>query len=146
MHEHLDGASHAPPRAAPAAPGAADPGDEWTELGRRLRFLSRVELFRGLPRDQLTPIATALRPQSVAAGGLICREGEPADRFYLVDTGAVVVSTTIADRAHQLARLGPGQSFGEIALLGHSRRTATVRAEGPVQLWSLTATDFDEVR
>ncbi|MGI8552743.1 MAG: ATP-binding cassette domain-containing protein, partial [Dehalococcoidia bacterium] len=121
---------------------------EWGEQGRRMRFLRRVELFRGLSPELLTSISTALKLQSAVPGGIVCREGEPADQFYLIEAGTLVVIVNSGGQLQELARLGPGQFFGEIGLLEQGtqgRRTATVRAETPARLWALSRSDFAEL-
>lgn len=99
----------------------------------QLALLRRTPIFAPLPRPTLERVAAALEPLDAGAGTVLIREGDHGDRFYLIERGAVAV--TIAGRA--VRRLGPGQSFGEIALLRDVPRTATVTAESAVRLQSL---------
>ena len=69
------------------------------------------------------------------------REGEPGDRYYVVEDGHLEVS--VAGRAHRV-ELGAGDGFGEIALLRGVPRTATVRAVGAARLWALDRRAFLE--
>jgi ABC-type multidrug transport system ATPase subunit/CRP-like cAMP-binding protein len=117
----------------------------WGEYGRRLRFLRHIGLFQHAPQEVLTPVATALKPVSVPASALICREGEPGDQLFLIESGTLVVLTEVGEKPYELARLGPGEFFGEMALLRQGRRTATVRAETAAKLWSLSYADFQEL-
>jgi ABC-type multidrug transport system ATPase subunit/CRP-like cAMP-binding protein len=118
---------------------------QWGEHDRRLSFLRRIELFSLCSPEVLAHLVTALSPVSVEPESIICREGDPGDAMYIVREGTVCISTRIGDDTVELARLGPGQSFGELALLTHGTRTATVRAATPVSLWRLSAQDFDEL-
>ena len=66
------------------------------------------------------------------------REGEPGDRFYVVTEGSAAVTVAGVSRPN----LGPGDGFGEIALLRGVPRTATVTAAGPLRALSLTRDRF----
>jgi ABC transport system ATP-binding/permease protein len=118
----------------------------WGEHGRRIQFLSRLDLFMGCDRAMLSPVATALKPVSVAPGTAVVREGEPGAQFYLIESGDLEVTVRQNGTSRSVQRLGPGQFFGEIALLREGgRRTATVRADTAAKLWSLSAADFHEL-
>lgn len=108
----------------------------------QIRFLQRTTAFRQLSRDMLEQIAAVLQQRTFGAGELIVREGDPASEFCIIETGTVSVSTAVGDHAHELARLGPGDSFGEVALLGDRVRTASVWAATPVRLAVLTFEQF----
>lgn len=111
----------------------------------RARFLRRVELFRDAPAAVLGAVAALLQPMEVAAGEVVCREGETGDRFYLIQSGTVAVSTTIGEEDHELTRLFAGEFLGEIALIGESERTATVTAVSDTQLLTLGASEFKQL-
>jgi MFS family permease len=100
---------------------------------RNLELLRRIPIFQPLPLTTLEPLAHELQPVHISAGEVIVRQGEPGDRFYLVDQGEVEVH--VDDRPAQ--RLGPGEYFGEIALLRDVPRTATVVASTDVDLLAL---------
>ncbi len=103
-----------------------------------------LELIRGVPMlAVLSPatqerLARRLIPEVFPAGARIIREGGAGDQFYVVDSGEVEV--TVGGR--ELRRLGAGGSFGEIALLRDSPRTASVRAVTLVQLFGLERVPF----
>jgi len=64
--------------------------------------------------------------KKIKAGAVVCKEGWPGDCAYIIDRGEVEVSCMIGSRNRVLARLQTGDIFGEMALLGHNLRTATV--------------------
>jgi ABC-type multidrug transport system ATPase subunit/CRP-like cAMP-binding protein len=118
----------------------------WGEHGRRIQFLSRIDLFRGCDRAMLAPVATALKPVSVPPGTAVVREGEPGAQFYLIESGSLEVTVRQNGTSRTVQRLEPGQFFGEMALLQEGgRRAATVRADTEAQLWALSAADFHEL-
>ena len=78
-------------------------------------------------------MASELETVTAAAGTVVIRQGDHGDRFYVVQSGRLKV---IVDGSPS-GELGPGDSFGEIALLRDVRRTATVEAETDAQLQAL---------
>jgi ABC-type multidrug transport system ATPase subunit/CRP-like cAMP-binding protein len=128
-----------------SGPAASERDAVWGEYGRRLHFLARVGLFQGASPEVLTHVAAAMRPVTVAAGTIVCREGEPGDDFFLIEAGTLAIVTNASGDARPLARLGAGEYFGELALLRQGYRTATVRAESEARLWALASQDFQEL-
>jgi alkyl hydroperoxide reductase subunit AhpC len=75
----------------------------------------------------------------------IVAEGEDANRFYVIVKGEVAVTRRTPEGEEiELATLGPGQFFGEVGILAETRRTATVRAVGKVELLALSWKEFQE--
>jgi MFS family permease len=105
---------------------------------RTLELLRGVPLLGWLPSVALERLATKLAPLEVAAGGVLLREGEIGDRAYLIERGEVIVS--VAGR--EIARLGPGELVGEIALLRSVPRTATVIAATELRVLSMDRSEF----
>lgn len=101
-------------------------------------LLRRVPMFRTLPLPAVEQLARGLEPVAVADGDPVFRQGDPGDRYYLIEDGAADV---VGD-GRVVASLGPGEGFGEIALLRRSRRTATVVAVGALRLRALTSDRF----
>jgi MFS family permease len=108
----------------------------------RARLLEHP-IFAGLPAPRLETAARLLKPVPMAAGEVVVREGDPADRFYLIADGTLSVSQG-ADATH-LRDLGPGDVFGEIGLLRQSPRTATVTATTDGSLLALEGDQFLEL-
>jgi CRP-like cAMP-binding protein/Zn-dependent protease len=108
--------------------------------------LARMSLFRQTGPAELDPILDQLAAEEFTAGATIIRQGDPGDRFYLVRRGRVEVVLRGEDGAERvLGELGPGDYFGEMALLSDAPRSATVRAITPVALWSLDKASFHEL-
>ncbi|MBI4862397.1 MAG: cyclic nucleotide-binding domain-containing protein [Candidatus Riflebacteria bacterium] len=118
--------------------GAPDAADRVVPLIRYGTFLSRIPLFGDLSPTQVLALARRLREEHLEQGKAIVTEGEEGDRFYLVREGLLEVTQA----GRPLGRLGPGEYFGEIALLTRQPRVATVTALTPVVLLSLGQEDF----
>ncbi|HEX3416772.1 MAG TPA: ATP-binding cassette domain-containing protein [Stellaceae bacterium] len=106
---------------------------------RICEFLRPIDLFKALTPQQLTDVAEHVKKLHFAAGETIVREGEPGEEFFVISDGEVEVIR--AD--HEVARLGPGDFFGEVALISGEPRNATVVAEGEVDTYVLGKTDFE---
>jgi hypothetical protein len=105
---------------------------------RELDRLRALPIFAPLPPPTIEWMAAHLRELDVEAGTAVIREGQVGDRFYVIDRGAAEV--TIGERA--VRRLGPGDGFGEIALLRRVPRTASVWATEPTSLLALDRDAF----
>jgi CRP-like cAMP-binding protein len=101
-------------------------------------LLQSVPIFSPLSAPLLEGLASQLVPVHAAAGETIVRQGESGDRFYVISSGQVEVSIDGQAQATQ----GPGDHFGEIALLRDVPRTATVRATADSELLALERDDF----
>ena len=103
-----------------------------------LRALRRVSMLAPLGPAAIEALARHLVRVPVVAGAVVIREGDVGDRWYLVERGAFDV--TIDGQARN--GLGPGDAFGEIALLRDVPRTATVTAATDGSLWALERDEF----
>jgi len=106
---------------------------------RELELLSRVALFDALEPPALEGLAHRADWEAVPAGRVIIREGDTGDRFYILESGSVTASKE-GRYLRTLAR--PGDSFGEIALLRHIPRTASVVADVPCVMLVLERAGF----
>jgi len=117
----------------------------------RAGTLMRIPLFRELDGAQIRAILHGISVQDFQDGDAIIRQGEIGDRFYVIADGQVRVLVADDEEAgrrgegKEVARLGPGEYFGEIALLADVPRTASVTAIGPVELLTLSKKDFEAV-
>ena len=91
---------------------------------RELTLLRALPLFAPLPLVSIERLARSLHREEVREGVDVVRQGDAGDRYYVVEHGRFSVLVN----AQQARILGPGDSFGEIALLHQERRSATVRA------------------
>jgi CRP-like cAMP-binding protein len=105
---------------------------------QRIELLKRVPLFADLDKKELGGIANSLKERTFRAGETITSEGESAVGFFVIQDGEAKVSVGGQERA----RLGPGDYFGEIALIAQSGRTATMTAETDVRCLGMTFWEF----
>ena len=110
----------------------------------RLRLLDQ-EIFAGLPPARIEAAARQLVAVPVEAGEVVVRQGDAADRFYVVDAGTMRVTQQRDGVESELRQLGPGALFGEIGLLRNVPRTATVTATTPGILYALDADAFGDL-
>jgi MFS family permease len=101
-------------------------------------LVERIPIFAPLPAPQLELLAARLEPVHVTSGSQVIRQGDPGDRFYVVEAGSFEVSVDGA----AVGSLGPGDFFGEIALLRDVPRTATVTARADGRLLALGRDEF----
>ena len=100
--------------------------------------LSRAPLFQGLARDELGQLAKVTEDLDVEEGKVLCREGETAREFFVIVDG----EASVTKDGREIARLRSGDFFGEIALVEHVPRTATVTAATPLRFFVLTSQAF----
>jgi len=103
-------------------------------------MLARVPLFRGLDATEIAEIMRYLRAQSLPAGAVIARRGEPAHSMYFIAEGEVEI-----DLPSHVAILGEGQFFGEMAVLRKTLRSANARTTQPSKLLLLDAYDLHTI-
>lgn len=107
---------------------------------RELRLLRSIDIFDSLPAPELEGLAARMTEVRAAPGTAVVREGEIGHHLYVIEDGQV----DVIHHDRPVATLGPGDYFGEIALLRHVRRTATVVAKSPATLLSLEREGFLE--
>ena len=98
---------------------------------------------RAAEREQAQPVAAVGRPVGLARGEAIVRQGEEGHSLFIIRRGEV--SVTLRGTVGEVARLGPGDVFGEMSLLTGEARTATVTAAGDCDLLEIDADGFRRV-
>jgi CRP/FNR family cyclic AMP-dependent transcriptional regulator len=103
-----------------------------------LDMLRSVPLFADLDKKELQSIADTLRQRTFAAGDVVTRQGASGVGFFVVESGSAEVNVDGRPRG----TIGPGDHFGEIALLTGSERTATIVATSELRCYGMTTWDF----
>jgi CRP-like cAMP-binding protein len=106
--------------------------------GPPLDVLARVPLFVDLDESELQVLADSMWERTFLAGEVVTAEGEPADGFFVVESGEADVTV----QGQRRSTCGAGDYFGEIALLMGSDRTATITATSDLQCYGLSPADF----
>ena len=105
---------------------------------REIAILRRLTLFAPAPAPAIESAAAALVRVDLPSGSVIVPEGAIGDQFWVLDSGEVAVDQA----GTEIARLGPGESFGELALIRDIPRTASVTAVTDVGLYALDRESF----
>ena len=100
--------------------------------------LKKVPLFAGLDDRELGQIAETMRERRFPAGSTVTQEGAGGAGFFIVEEGQAEVTIAGEARSH----IGPGDYFGEIALITGSLRTATITATTDLLCYGMTPWDF----
>lgn len=98
--------------------------------------LETIPLFRFLNRTELQALRFIAQERQFAAGQEIFHEGAPGDGVYFVKSGTVEISAGQGER-HVFSRLGPGEIFGEMAVIEHRPRSASASAAGATEVFFL---------
>jgi CRP-like cAMP-binding protein len=101
--------------------------------------LKKVPLFAGLDKRDLEVIASSMRERRYKAGDTVTKEGAGGVGFFVVEEGEAEVSVAGETKPWTV---GPGDYFGEIALINESPRTATLTAKTDMLCYGMTAWDF----
>jgi predicted acylesterase/phospholipase RssA/CRP-like cAMP-binding protein len=110
-----------------------------------IESLNRIPFFRGLSPETLSAISAKLQKVHLENDEVVFSEGSLGDSMYLIESGQVKVSVTTGKIEKIINYLGPGNFFGEMALLLDQRRTATVTVTIDADLWMLRKVDLDEL-
>jgi CRP-like cAMP-binding protein len=106
-------------------------------------LLHAVPVFSELAEDELGRVAEVAVPRTLEAGEIVFREGDESDTCYIVRDGHARAVREHADgRSLTLANFGPGDIFGELAMFGNERRSATVEALDHLELLAILGSDM----
>jgi CRP/FNR family transcriptional regulator, cyclic AMP receptor protein len=103
-----------------------------------VELLQRVPLFSDLDRKERERLAASMKERTFSAGDVVTAEGQSGIGFFVIAAGEAKVTVGGQERR----RLGPGDYFGEVALLNESARTATITAETDLKCYGLTSWEF----
>jgi CRP/FNR family transcriptional regulator, cyclic AMP receptor protein len=106
--------------------------------GAPVDVLKRVRLFADLDQNEIEQIALLFKERSFPPGETIIKEGSGGAAFYVIETGEVTVTIGGEPRA----TLGPGDYFGEIALIDEGARIASIVANTNLHVYGLTLWEF----
>jgi CRP/FNR family cyclic AMP-dependent transcriptional regulator len=103
-----------------------------------VELLQRVPLFSDLERGELQRLARSFRERTFPSGTTVAGEGKTGAGFFVIESGEATVSV----RGEERGKLGPGDYFGEIALIDDGARSATVTADSELRCYGLTSWEF----
>ncbi|MEE2729696.1 MAG: cyclic nucleotide-binding domain-containing protein [Pseudomonadota bacterium] len=104
--------------------------------------LLESEVFAKVPPANIQRLFASFKNEEHGLGDVIVAEGDPGQRFYVIEHGSVLISKRAEHGMEQVAKLGPGQFFGEEALIGETTRNATVTMETDGALMYLEKEEF----
>ncbi|MBN2693069.1 cyclic nucleotide-binding domain-containing protein [bacterium] len=108
--------------------------------------LPEIPLFSALDRDVFIEVMDKMKLKRYKPGALLIREGDDANAFYIISEGSVRVKKELSDgKEIQLAILGKGDFFGEMAIIGNAKRTASVEAATELEVFELSTLIFDNL-
>jgi CRP-like cAMP-binding protein len=105
--------------------------------------IAAFPIFADLPVAELDELAAALSEVEIQAGAKVTTLDDYGTAIYFIEQGK---AEALTDDGEAIQSLGPGDTFGEIALVLTGQRTATVVARTPMRLLSLSGQDFDRIR
>jgi cAMP-dependent protein kinase regulator len=113
-------------------------------------FLNRVPILGSMSRYERVKLADALESEMYMPGDVIVRQGEPGEKFYIIENGTVSVTMTSTDDAgveqtRELCTLGEGDYFGELALIENRPRAASVTAQSMVSCAVMSREAFERL-
>ena len=104
-----------------------------------IKILERIDLFKGLSQDELSLVADLCEPRQYRADEIIFTEKSKGKEMYIVTKGRVRIELGIKGKTDcaTVHRLGEGEIFGELVLVGEGRRSATVHCETDCEVLSI---------
>jgi CRP/FNR family transcriptional regulator, cyclic AMP receptor protein len=101
-------------------------------------LVQRVPIFSQLDDRELRGLASSMKERIFNAGDTIATEGQTGIGFFIIEDGEATVSVG----GNEVGRLGPGDHFGEVALIDDGARTATVTAKSDLKCYGITSWEF----
>ena len=112
----------------------------------RILFLRRVPLFSDLPPGELKQVAAITNEQYYLDGEIIARQGEPGEEMYVIVSGEVLVTDSAGSQSTvEVARRGPGEYVGEMAIISQEPRMASLSAHGDVRVLHIAQPQFEAI-
>ena len=102
------------------------------------KTLAKIPLFKECTKKELQAVSRLVTPINVKAGKVLTKEGDAGREFMIIASG----TATVRRKGRKIAALGPGDFFGELALLAGVPRTATVIAESDMVIEALNRAEF----
>lgn len=117
-----------------------------TPLTDKILYLKNIGVFAGLSINELAAVGSVTEEAAFDEGELVFREGERGDTLYLILDGVVVeIKDCNAEKEIELESFGPGDCFGEMALFGDDRRSATIRVKTSARFLTLHRLELQEI-
>jgi hypothetical protein len=107
-----------------------------------VKLLSKCDLLRHMPAQEIEELLPSVQTRRRAAGEVLFRAGDPGDALFIVAKGRVQIK---AESGSNIAELGDGDTFGEMALLSAGARTATAVPVSDVELLEIDRANFDRM-
>jgi CRP-like cAMP-binding protein len=115
-------------------------------MSELIKGLASVRIFQHLAQEDLKKVAKIAKPKTVAAHTVVFFEGNRADAFFIVVSGSLKVYQTARDgRVKVLSTMGPGETFGELAMLDGQARSASVETIALSELLVISRKDFRDL-
>lgn len=130
-------------RAIKRNPGIVEPFRKYISSMGLQNFLKQYTALETLPAHILRGLVTEFEERQVRRGEVVFRQDEPGDRFFIVRSGSLQALRKEGNTERVVGQMGPGEFFGELALLTGSTRAATVVAVTDAQLYSMGKAGFD---
>jgi cAMP-dependent protein kinase regulator len=111
---------------------------------RYVEFLCKVELLAGMDPYERSQLADVLKTEKFAQGDVVIKQGEEGNVFFIVEDGSAVATKVLHEgqQAQEVMRYGPGDYFGELALIRNEPRAANVQATSELKCLTLDRHSF----
>lgn len=115
-------------------------------LTDKILYLKNIEIFTDLSVNELAAVASVTEEAAFDENEMVFREGEIGDTLFLILEGEVaVIKDCNSEREFELDSIGPGDYFGEMALFGDDRRSATIRVKKNARFLTLNKQELQEI-